>query len=106
MRQGAQYPDGVLDREKQVRPFDSKRLPSGFLLHNTKEQRTTYQILHPLQKDELQCVEGTYYPQGEHSVYLARILKQTDPAQAKNEEDFSQMISGATTNPCTDAKTS
>ena len=105
MMQGAECPDGVLNREKQVRPVDSKRLPTGFLLHSTQGQRTTYQILQPLQKDALQCVDGTFYPQAEHSLYLAKILEQIDPAHARNEEDFSRMITGANDNSCTDAKT-
>jgi hypothetical protein len=33
------------------------------------------------------------------------MIDEADPARARNEEDFSQMITGANKNSCTDPKT-
>jgi hypothetical protein len=88
-----------------MRPSNAKRLPSGFMIRSTMSQKLTYIILHPLQKDALQCVDGIFYPQADQSLYLAKMLEETDPAQVRDEEDFSQMISGANKNSCTDPKT-
>ena len=105
MRQGAQGLEEKLDRQEQMRPTNAKRLPSGFMLRSTMRQRCTYQILHPLQKDALWCVDGIFYPQADQSLYVAKMIDEADPARARNEEDFSQMITGANKNSCTDPKT-